>query len=52
MPRTQYRAPWLFLIDAAGRWVTLSIPLGVCGTPRAEFTQVYDGLVFRTRNVT
>lgn len=51
-PSPDYRAPWLFLIDASGRWVTVSVPLGVCGTPRAEFTEVYDGLVFRTRNVT
>lgn len=51
-PALDYRAPWLFLIDASGRWVTVSVPLGVCGTPREEFTEVYDALAFRTRNVT
>ena len=51
-PALDYRAPWLFLIDATGQWVTVSIPRGVCGTPRDEFVEIYDGLVFRTKNVT
>jgi hypothetical protein len=41
-----WRPPWLFLMDAGGRWIYPEVPLNVCEKPRPEFSAAYDALSF------
>jgi hypothetical protein len=41
--------PWLFLMDAEGRWIYPEIPRNVCEKPRPEFSAAYAALSFTVR---
>jgi hypothetical protein len=45
--------PWIFLMDAEGRWIYPEIPRNVCEKPRPEFSGAHAALSFteRTREV-
>ncbi len=45
-PAIGYVDPWLFLMDADGRWMYPEIPREMCGEPREAFTRAHDALAF------